>query len=564
MTTMTMENPMTDGVLRSCWATLPEPVRRKLLLGCAGRMHLLEIGGLCLQAHDPALDAMACGLLQNAVAANPLDGNMAHQLLSGDRACAVLPPATLDVLRAVADNWRVPKNTGYYERLRSRRDFDKIRTFVEREAQKQPDNLYWREQALINGVVSASMDWTADMLAPVLADTGELDGLEPVRAALGTMFDRMHGRCASAQSLARRTGDAFGPAQGMMTAGLCLLDAGEREQAASLFLEALAHQPWNTSLILRTYDLVFGVGQERAPLDGDAVILLYSWNKDVELDATLRHLYSSDLGSARLVVLDNGSTDRTAEVLESWQLRFKPERMGIVTLPVNIGAPAARNWLMHLPEVQESDFVVYLDDDVELPRDWLTTLGAAVKRYPDAGVWGCKVVDHAQPLLMQHADGQLTLPDATGATTASLAPNPVKLSDLHVQSTDTGLFDYMRPCASVTGCCHLFRTERLLKTGDFSIHLSPSQYDDFEHDLRLCEAGMFPVYTGHLRVLHKKRSGAASRVSGPEEGNALGNRYKMQAMHARSDLHKAEQAGLALLEEDLQAKMRALDERIRA
>lgn len=403
------------------------------------------------------------------------------------------------------------------------------------------------------------MDWVAEMLAPVLAEPAEEDGLGPVRTALGLMFDRMSGECASAQSLARNTGNAFGSGYGHMSTGLCLLDAGKRDQASKLFLQALAKTPWNTSLILRTYDLAHGVGAKRVPLEGDVVILLYSWNKDVELDATLKHLYSSDLGSARLVVLDNGSTDRTAEVLGSWQLRFGEERMRIVTLPVNIGAPAARNWLMHLPEVRQSDFVIYLDDDVELPTDWLSCFGAAVELYPDAGVWGCKVVDHAQPLFMQHADGQLALQDPAGATTSSLAPNPFRLSDLHIQGIDSGLFDYMRPCASVTGCCHLFRTERLLQAGDFSIHLSPSQYDDFEHDLRLCEAGMFPVYTGHLRVLHKKRSGAASRLSGPEEGNALGNRYKMQAMHRRADLVEAEQAGLALLEEDLLRKMRTLD-----
>ena len=48
-------------------------------------------------------------------------------------------------------------------------------------------------------------------------------------------------------------------------------------------------------------------------------------------------------------------------------------------------APAARNWLMHLPEVREACWAAYIDDDIHLPPDWLPRLGAAAARYPEAG-----------------------------------------------------------------------------------------------------------------------------------------------------------------------------------
>ena len=139
------------------------------------------------------------------------------------------------------------------------------------------------------------------------------------------------------------------------------------------------------------------------------------------------------------------------------------------------------------------------------------------------------------------------------------APHPFRLSDLHIRTLDDGAFDFMRPCASVTGCCHLFRTRTLAETGDFAIQLSPSQYDDMEHDLRLCEAGLFPVYQGHLAVRHKKRTGAASRVNPLEEGNALGNKYKMQAMHAPAEIVGASDGEQKLLDEDIRRKLVVLE-----
>ena len=168
-------------------------------------------------------------------------------------------------------------------------------------------------------------------------------------------------------------------------------------------------------------------------------------------------------------------------------------------------------------------------------------------------------MDHTNPLLIQSADSHLLADPSTTMDLTRVAPNPFRLSDLHIQTLDSGAFDFLRPCASVTGCCHLFRTETLVESGDFAIQLSPSQYDDMEHDLRLCEAGLFPVYQGHLTVRHKKRTGAASRTNMQEEGNALGNKYKMQTMHDPAGVAAAGAAEQKLLDEDILRKLAYLE-----
>ncbi len=547
-------NPSNPKPLTAFWLSLPEDIRTRLRLGFTGKLHLLELAGRALRSGDAGLYPLAVDAIQTAFAENPLDGGMAGELLSLDAVRSLLPDQTVAGLAALRDHWRRPETPDYFEML-PERDFARIREHIERAAAADPDNLFWREQAMSTGLVDNDPEWVAAMM-----NFTPPPGLEPVMTNVSAAVDLRRGACHDAARLAQNAGGTFGPAYASLRAGLCMLDAGDKGAANLLLLEALARTPWNTSLLLRVHDLLSGWDAQRHPLTGSTAILAYSWNKDVELDATLRSLFNSELSGASLFVMDNGSTDQTGEMLESWATRFRnklgPSRFTTLSLPVNIGAPAARNWLMHLDEVQRHDFICYLDDDVELPNDWLLRLGTAVRQYPGAGVWGCKVVDHANPALIQSADSHLLAdPDAPPMDLGNVAPNPFRLSDLHIQSLDTGLFDCLRPCASVTGCCHLFRTTTLLESGDFALHLSPTQYDDMEHDLRLCESGLFAVYQGHLAVLHKKRSGAASRVSAQAQGNALGNKYKMQTMHSPEAILKAMEKEQKLLDDDILRKI---------
>lgn len=504
---------------------LPEEVRSALRLGFTGKTQLLDVAGRCLRADRDDLLPMAEAALAKVAAEHPLDGGLAAELLGQGPARSLLEPQVAARLRTVADHWRRPGDLPGFLELLAGRDFERIAAFLERAMADEPGNLFWREQAVIAGTV-----WND----PAFVFRALENGPDAVAGPLSEALDRAR--------------FCFGPAPA--------------PDAEALLLGA-RNAPWDTNLLLRAHDALTGLADRRAPLPGTAAVLLYSWNKADELDETLGSLLASGLAGVSIFVLDNGSTDPTPEVLARRGPQFEDllgaGRFTTVSLPVNVGAAAARNWLLRMDAVRAHEFICYLDDDVELPGDWLPRLGAAVERYPEAGVWGCKVVDHANPLLIQSADAHLLLDPEETTDLTRMTPNPFRLSDLHIQTLDHGDFDYMRPCASVTGCCHLFRTATLLDSGDFAIQLSPSQYDDLEHDLRLCESGRFPVHQGHLAVRHKKRTGIASHTSPQQEGNALGNKYKMQTMHARADLAGAMEAEQALLEADLLSKLEYLD-----
>jgi len=546
--------PLTDF-----WLGLPEEMKAKLCLGFTGKLHLLNIAEWCLGSGNPAYVPIGADAIQTAFGENPLDGEMAMELLSHDGVRQILSQDTVDGLTSLAEYWNRPDNTEYFERLLARRDFAKIKHFLEQSIVKEPDNLFWREHAVSLGFIHNDPDWVEAMI-----DVALPAGLAPHKANVLARINGLRGQCSDSARLSQNVGDTFGPSFSALRAGLCMLDEGDPASANLLLLESLNRTPWNTSLLLRVHDLLSGWDTALHPLSGSTAILLSSWNKAIELDATLRSLLGSELSGVSIFVLDNGSTDSTAEVLRSWQSRFDSRlglgRFSVITLPVNIGVAAARNWLMHLDDVKRHDFICYLDDDVLLPHDWLLRFGTAVRQYPDAGVWGCKEVSHANSVLIQSADNHLFVdPETLSLDLTRAAPNPFKLSDLHSQSLDTGLQNILRPCASVAGCCHLFRTKVLLESGDFAIQLSPVHYEDMEHDLRLCLSGHFAVYQGHLAIRHKKITRPASHTSMQEEGNALGNRYKLQTMHDPAAIAAAMAEERQILGKDLLRKITIIE-----
>lgn len=510
-------------IFRLTWELLPESVKRGLLIGSEGKLHLMHLAqellvGVQRQsggAQGKFLD-LALDLLQSAWTKDPLDGQVASQLLSLDEKWPRVNARNKALLRQVVARWRKPEDMRYYRRLAEGRDSDKIKRFLLTQLVKEQGNLFWWQQALTLGMFEQDQE----LLGTVL----RLDwsGLEPCRKLLAGDVAWLSGKQEAACG-------AYGKAMGgdaLWRRAERMWSAGLQDEARGLWRDALVQAPWMVGETLRLFDVKENSGQRVERLDGKVAIALYSFNKAAELDATLESLFASDIGENPVWVLDNGSTDGTAAVLATWQEKAGA-RLHRISLHVNIGAPAARNWLMSVPEIRECRWMVYLDDDVELPGDWLGRLGAAVQAYPEAGVWGCKVVDHAQPGVLQSVDLHLLPP-----VSEEDGQRRFKVSDLQHQTLDFGQFDYLRPCTSVTGCCHLFRMDRLQESGGFDLRFSPSQFDDLEHDIRLNRSGQYAVFQGFLRVRHKKRTGKSSRTSIPEFGNSLGNMHKLQMKYS--------------------------------
>lgn len=319
------------------------------------------------------------------------------------------------------------------------------------------------------------------------------------------------------------------------------LDRGDAAQARSHFLASLEAEPFQPALIEQ---LARPAGP--VPVPGpDTAVCLYTWNKPDLLASTLASLAATELGKAKVVILNNGTTACPPEELEARMRRAAPTLSPRwVHLPVNVGAPAARNWLLSLDEIRSARYVAFLDDDVLLPRRWLGRYLITLKRFGAAAV-GPKCVNQRVRTL-QYAFRRFS---EVGPAKIRFTPNAPNLMDL-------GQFDGARTCLTVMGCCHLLDRERLDRLGvpGFDIRFSPSQVDDIEHDLQIWKAGGRVAYDGAVEVIHLQDTGRA--MTRAALGQAYANHAKMERKFSAPELEAMDQAERAA---DQAAFARALD-----
>ena len=511
---------------------LPPRLRSGLLLGGAGRPHLAGLARLALAG--PRTTSLGLDILLAAWENSPLDGSLAAALTAFDARAGFLPASVRAAVQAVHAAWKPPQDASRLAHLTAGKRHTELLDWLLDGLAREPDNLFWRQHCLDLAFLLADHGAVGKALAQ--AWPAPLAG---VRHRLEADLLFQQGRYGEAAREYAKAAADNRPAVARLGQSLFLQGFGE--EAALHWRAAYRRSPWNINLLLRLYDRVRGLDSPCGQtLDGGVTVCLYTCGKAAELDGALSSLWESARTGVRVVVLDNGSPgEDVARVTGKWRERSGGAVCG-VRLPVNIGAPAARNWLLRHEWVAQSPFVAFLDDDALLPPSWQARMAQAVAEKPDAGIWGVKVVDLACGGRIQTAEIHL-LEEGPGQAPA--------FSSLCTEDLDYGQFDYLRPCLAVTGCFHMYRQDALASCGDFDIRFSPTQYDDLDHCLRLAANGRLPVYTGHVAVRHARLSGALLDVDAAATGISRGNLVKLAAKHsleARAALrHRAEHALLA-------------------
>ncbi|MFN0207245.1 MAG: glycosyltransferase family 2 protein [Planctomycetota bacterium] len=122
-----------------------------------------------------------------------------------------------------------------------------------------------------------------------------------------------------------------------------------------------------------------------------ATAVLTSWNRKDVVRANLLSLRAQTVPFQDIIIVDNHSTDGTVEMLAS---EF-PEATAIVMPHSNYGACETFNIGF---ACARTEFTAILDDDVELPPDWLAMLIAKFKTEPaTTAMLSTKVVEPGMP-----------------------------------------------------------------------------------------------------------------------------------------------------------------------
>lgn len=119
----------------------------------------------------------------------------------------------------------------------------------------------------------------------------------------------------------------------------------------------------------------------------DVSVLLATRDRADLLEQTLGHFAQQELGGLtwQVIVADNGSTDRTAEVL----------RTAAARLPLHAlteSAPGKNRALNRALPLARGRLLVFTDDDVVPEPRWIAELVAAAGRWPDHAIFGGRIL----------------------------------------------------------------------------------------------------------------------------------------------------------------------------
>lgn len=218
---------------------------------------------------------------------------------------------------------------------------------------------------------------------------------------------------------------------------------------------------------------------------GVAAIVL-NYNKKDDLLLALKSIYASDYPNLSLVVVDNDSTDGSADaVAEAY-----PDTP-LIRNPVNSGVSKGRNtgW-EYAKKHFDFEYVIFLDDDTEIEADYFTKMVKAYQDHPEAGIVAGKAYLNLQEKNFCSVGISVNL--YTGI-----------IFDIGAGDIDTGQYDTPRYLDACGGFAFSSRKSLFDKLNAFDERYSPYGWEDVDYCLRARKEGFKTWYEPTAVVVHK-------------------------------------------------------------
>ena len=231
-------------------------------------------------------------------------------------------------------------------------------------------------------------------------------------------------------------------------------------------------------------------------------MVVVNWNGLTDTMACLVSLEAATPRPARVVVVDNGSSDGSVEALRRWQAeRPKAPALTLIASPTNRGFSGANNLgLARLAADPAIDHFLLLNNDATVEPAFFAELARALAMAPDAGIMGPTI----------YVTGGA---DAGQVWYAGGAFVPLRALVVHRLAVPPGA----APVATefVTGCAMLISRRAWETLGPlpecYFIYL-----EDAEYSWRAREAGLPVVYAPRAVAYHAVGAAVRRRVPRPQ------------------------------------------------
>ena len=213
------------------------------------------------------------------------------------------------------------------------------------------------------------------------------------------------------------------------------------------------------------------------------IIITLNWNRKEDTIECVNSLLELDYPSYEIVIVDNGSTDGSAEVFRE----TFPE-ITIIENNKNLGYAFGMNKGIEYALEQNVKYVLILNNDTIIDKNALKELVKVAESDPQIGFVSGKVYYHSEPNKLQVV-GKI------------FNPNIGVIQNVGGGEIDHGQYDEIREYKFLDDVFWLVRTEVFRKVGMYDTHF----FLQFEETDLCARANKFfkLVYTPHAKIWHK-------------------------------------------------------------
>ncbi len=222
------------------------------------------------------------------------------------------------------------------------------------------------------------------------------------------------------------------------------------------------------------------MSQNKLPL---VSIIIINWNGGSVFKDCLTSLSQITYPNWELVVVDNGSTDESLSFAKNFSLA--KVKVQILENKTNVGFAPANNQGF---EVSRGEYVLLLNNDTKVEKDFLTKMVAKMESDPTIGVMQPKIYMMDKPEYLDNAGSFFT---KTGF-----------LIHWGFGKKDATEFDQEREVFTVKGACMLVRRELITKVGLFDPDFV-SYFEETDFCWRVWLVGFRCIYFPGTHIYHK-------------------------------------------------------------
>ncbi len=228
-------------------------------------------------------------------------------------------------------------------------------------------------------------------------------------------------------------------------------------------------------------------------------IIILNWNGLNETIECLESVLKVDYKNYKIVVVDNGSKDAEGKVLQT-----KYPNINILENKTNLGYAEGNNVGMKYALKYNPSYILFLNNDVIVDRNWLTELIKVTESNKKIGIVGPKIYYYNNPNVIWFGGGKI-----------DYSKGPF----IHIGQGEKDNKNNNSPqkVDYITGCSLLIKTSVLKKIGDGFNKKYFAYVEDIDLNVRVNHAGYLSYFVPSSKIWHK----VSAATGGEEKANTL-------------------------------------------